>query len=178
MNKNIIKKNNQAIKNQKRTIAEWNKYIKLVDSITKIKNKDPETNETYQVSLLPWLKKTDITNIENNIWCKFPKEIKELLQYTQGIDLWWNDIINFTWIEFEWIDHEEIFPLCISLRHDWAWNYCIVDINPKNGKWWQIYYYCHEPAVVMLHAKDLKEFLEKLKKNLKKWQGCKSNISN
>jgi hypothetical protein len=88
-----------------------------------------------------------------------PADIAELLSYAGGFYFSGIDEISFDRPgEF---GLENLFPWSIQLADDGFGNSWILDIS-KQGKWGNVFYVCHDPAVVVKQAGSLTEFLQQV----------------
>lgn len=116
-----------------------------------------EDEYEYQIELLTSLTNEQIENFERQLPNNFlPKDIRELLKFAQGFEFDGLDTINFDAVNT--FGFEEFFPNSIQLTGDGFGNFWILDID-DNGNWGNIFYVCHDPAVVVKHSENLTEFL-------------------
>lgn len=54
---------------------------------------------------------------------------------------------------------EEFFPNSVQLVRDGFGNFWILDVD-KNGSWGNVFYVCHDPAVIVKHSNNLTQFIE------------------
>ncbi|MCU0435402.1 MAG: SMI1/KNR4 family protein [Bacteroidia bacterium] len=117
-----------------------------------------EDGDNYQVELMPGLTAPQINELSQK--CPsghIPDEIKELLEFTRGFEFSGLDEVTFDGIgEFGF---EELFPNSVQLAGDGYGNFWIIDID-KKGNWGNVYYVCHDPAVVVKHSENLTQFIE------------------
>lgn len=85
-----------------------------------------------------------------------PADIQELLGYASGF--LFSPLDQITFDSINQFGLEQIFPFSIQLAGDGFGNFWILDIAP-DGNWGQIYYACHDPAVIVLHSTDLTQFI-------------------
>jgi hypothetical protein len=53
----------------------------------------------------------------------------------------------------------EFFPNSVQLTGDGFGNFWILDIDQK-GNWGNVFYVCHDPAVIVKHSESLSEFIK------------------
>lgn len=117
-----------------------------------------EDGDEYKIELMPGLTDAEITHLESILpQQKIPIEVRELLHLTKGFDFYGFDTITFN--GYGQFGLEEIFPNIVEIAHDGAGNFWIIDINSK-GDWGNVFYACHDPAVIVKHSVDLSEFLQ------------------
>jgi SMI1 / KNR4 family (SUKH-1) len=120
-------------------------------------NYESEDGDEYKVELKPGLTEQQIEDLETKLPTrKLPTEIKELLKFSSGFEFFGLDDVTFDGVgQFGF---EEIFPNSVQLAGDGFGNFWILDIY-KNGNWGNIFFVCHDPAVVVKHSENLTEFI-------------------
>ena len=143
----------------------------LIEKLKSILNEKyiSEDEEEYQIELLEGLSEEQINNITENLPSNLiPLEIKELLKFARGFEFQGLEEITFDGIgQFGF---EEFFPHSVQLAGDGFGNFWILDVN-KNGNWGNVFYVCHDPAVIIKHSENLTQFIEHIDdygKNLNK----------
>ena len=114
------------------------------------------------LKLLPPLGAAELAGLETRIPCPLPAEARELLAYSRGFENGPVESVEFSGL----IDFgmEEIFPCPIPIAHDGFGNYWVVDLTSGSRAWAPIYYFCHDPAVIVFQSASLAEFIEELLK--------------
>ncbi len=117
-----------------------------------------EDGDEYKIELLPGLTDQEIDNLAKGIPSgQIPNDIRELLKFASGFEFSGLEEITFNGIgEFGF---EEIFPNSVQLAGDGFGNFWILDID-QNGTWGNVFYVCHDPAVVIKHSNNLSEFIQ------------------
>lgn len=117
-----------------------------------------EDGSEYQINLLPALTDQEIDNLAKGLPTRqIPKDIRELLKFASGFEFGGLEEITFNSIgQFGF---EEVFPNSVQLAGDGSGNFWILDIE-NNGNWGQVFYICHDPAVVVEHSNSLSEFIQ------------------
>ncbi|MDR2967785.1 MAG: SMI1/KNR4 family protein [Methanobacteriaceae archaeon] len=88
---------------------------------------------------------------------QIPAEIRELLVFTSGFEFDALEEITFDAVGV--FGFEEFFPNSVELAGDGFGNFWILDID-ENGSWGNIFYVCHDPAVIVKHSDNLTQFIE------------------
>jgi len=114
-----------------------------------------EDGEEYKIKLKPGLSDQRIDKLAMDL--PVPTDIRELLRFAGGFEFYTLDEITF----YGGMGLEELFPRAVEVARDGAGNGWIVDID-RNGHWGQVFFVCHDPAVVVLNSNDLTEFLQQL----------------
>lgn len=118
---------------------------------------ESEDGDLYSVELMSGMINAEIENFKQVLPNKFlPKEIEELLRFSQGFQFGGFDDVRFNALGH--FGFEEAFPVSIPLAGDGFGNFWIQDIDSK-GNWNSIYYVCHDPAVIVKHSENLAEFV-------------------
>ncbi len=131
-----------------------------------------EDGDEYQVELKPGLTDQQIDDLEKGFPTgQIPNEIRELLKFTSGFEFYGLEEVNFVGVgQFGF---EEFFPTSVQLAGDGFGNFWVLDIN-KNGQWGNVFYVCHDPAVIVKHSDNLAEFIKHVDEFGKK--GKESNL--
>ncbi|POY39388.1 SMI1/KNR4 family protein [Solitalea longa] len=88
---------------------------------------------------------------------QIPTEIRELLNFASGFEFFGLGEVTFD--GFGQFGFEEFFPYSVQLAGDGFGNFWIVDVD-KNGNWGNVFYVCHDPAVIVKHSDNLTQFIE------------------
>ena len=117
-----------------------------------------EDGDEYKIDLLPGLTDEEIDNLAKGVPSgQIPNDIRELLKFASGFEFSGLEEITFNGIgQFGF---EEIFPNSVQLAGDGFGNFWILDID-QNGTWGNVFYVCHDPAVVIKHSNNLSEFIQ------------------
>jgi len=131
-----------------------------------------EDGDEYKVEL-----KTALTDLQIDDLAKrlptgqIPIEIKDLLKFASGFEFFGLEEVTFDGVgQFGF---EEFFPNSVQLAGDGFGNFWILHID-KNGKWGNVFYVCHDPAVIVKHSDNLTQFIEHVNDFGK--NGNKSNL--
>ncbi len=119
-----------------------------------------EDDEAYKLRLLPAMTDNDIEELKTKLPNNYiPNDIIDLLKFSKGFEIEYLDEVRFDSIgEF---GYEELIPSSIQLCGDGLGNFWVLDIDSK-GNWGNVYYVCHDPAVIVKHSNNLAEFLNDL----------------
>lgn len=145
--------------------------IEILKSILKEKYISEDENE-FRVELLPGLTEVEINELAQNLPNEqIPNDIEELLKFASGFEFFGLEEITFDGVGN--FGFEEFFPHSVQLAGDGYGNFWILDID-KNGNWGNVFYVCHDPAVIVKHSDNLTQFIEHVNEFGKK--GEKSNL--
>lgn len=98
-------------------------------------------------------------------WLVLSHEYWDLLHFCQSLHF-----DNFYELRFdgsEVLTDDQIFPRGLVLMDDGNGNFWIMDVDSA-GNPGKIFYWCHDPSVIMLQANSLKEFLVQIKEHIEK----------
>lgn len=117
-----------------------------------------EDGDEYKVELKSGLADSQIDELSKQTATgQIPNEIRELLKFASGFEFYGLEEVSFDRIgQFGF---EEFFPNSVQLAGDGFGNFWILDIN-KNGNWENVFYVCHDPAVIVKHSDNLTQFIE------------------
>ena len=117
-----------------------------------------EDGDEYKVELLPGLTDQEIDNLAKGVPSgQIPNDVRELLKFASGFEFSGLEEVTFNGIgQFGF---EEIFPNSVQLAGDGFGNFWILDID-QNGNWGNVFFVCHDPAVVVKHSENLSEFIQ------------------
>ena len=117
-----------------------------------------EDGDEYKVELKPGLTDLQIDELAKQVPTgQIPSEILELLKFANGFEFYGLEEITFDGIgQFGF---EEFFPNSVQLAGDGFGNFWVLDVN-KNGNWGNVFYVCHDPAVIVKHSDNLTQFIE------------------
>jgi hypothetical protein len=123
------------------------------------------------VILKPGLSEEEIAGFQSQLPGPLPCEIRDLLTYSAGFDApsvqllksrCLGDTAQVLFTGHEGFELAEAFPGAVPLLPDGCGNFWVLDINSHSGAWGSVFYACHDPAVIVLQARGLEEFLLQL----------------
>lgn len=131
-----------------------------------------EDGDEYNVELKSGLTDLEIDELAKQVPTgQIPNEIRELLKFANGFEFYGLEEVTFDGIgQFGF---EEFFPNSVKLAGDGFGNFWILDVN-KNGNWGNVFYVCHDPAVIVKHSDNLTQFIDHVNDFGK--NGNKSNL--
>jgi hypothetical protein len=122
------------------------------------KQYESEDGDAYKIELLEGMSQSEIEELKENLPNQhLPTEIEELLKFCRGFEFYGLEEVRFD--SFGHFGFEEVFPNSIQLAGDGFGNFWIQDIDSK-GNWNEVYYVCHDPAVIVKHSDNLTQFIE------------------
>jgi hypothetical protein len=128
-----------------------------------------EDGESWEITLLPGLTLEQIHAFETELGFTLPPDIRELLEYTNGLEGGPIAAVDFT-------SSSEYVGVCDDSDFAWKslgiaadgygnhWGYAL-DKNAKELG--PIYYFCHDPPVFLYQSPDLTHFLQEMVKMCK-----------
>jgi len=133
---------------------------------------ESENGDLYKVELLSGMTNDEIETYKTQLPRKrLPEEIEDLLRFSRGFSFYGLEEVRFD--TFGYFGFEEMFPNSVQLAGDGFGNFWILDVDSK-GNWNSVYYVCHDPAVIVKHSENLKQFIEHVDEYGKK--GQESNL--
>lgn len=131
-----------------------------------------EDGDEYKVELKPGLSDQQIDKLATQLPTgQIPTDVRELLKYASGFEFFGIDEVTFDGVgQFGF---ENIFPNSVQLAGDGFGNFWILDVDGK-GNWGNVFYVCHDPAVVVKHSDNLAEFIKHMHEFGK--SGTESNL--
>lgn len=117
-----------------------------------------EDGDEYTIELKPGLTDEQIDELAERLPTgQIPTEIRELLKFASGFEFFGLEDVTFDGVgQFGF---EEFFPNSVQLAGDGFGNFWILDVD-KYGNWKNVFYVCHDPAVVVKHSENLSQFIE------------------
>lgn len=119
-----------------------------------------EDGDEYKIEIKEGLNEEQIDELANRLpKGQIPYEIRELLKFTSGFEFLGLEEVTFDGIGQFGL--EEFFPNSVQLTGDGFGNFWILDVD-TNGNWGNVFYVCHDPAVIVKHSDNLTQFIEHL----------------
>ena len=116
-----------------------------------------EDGDSYKVVPFKGLSDSEISAFEKAMPNSYlPVEIKALLKFARGFDF--SDLEEVEFDTYGYFGFDALFPNSIQLAGDGYGNFWILDIDSK-GNWKEVYFVCHDPAVVVKQSENLSEFI-------------------
>jgi len=133
-----------------------------------------EDGDEYKIDLLPGLTDEEIDNLARGLPTgQIPGDIRELLRFTKGFEFYGIDEVTFDGVGL--FGFESIFPWSVQLAQDGFGNFWILDVDTK-GNWGNVFYVCHDPAVVVKHSDNLAHFIHHIHEYGKDMENSNLNI--
>jgi hypothetical protein len=131
-----------------------------------------EDGDEYKVELKPGLTDQQVDDLAKGLPTgRIPNEIRDLLKFASGFEFYGLEEVTFDGVgQFGF---EEFFPASVQLAADGFGNFWILDIDNK-GQWGNVFYVCHDPAVIVKHSNSLADFIKDVNEFGKK--GKQSNL--
>ncbi len=113
---------------------------------------------------MPGLSEDEITRFAEKLPGPLPDDVRELLKFSAGFSFplgFLREEIGT--VQFQGTNQfafpDATIPCAIDLLGDGCGNFWVVDVDGKSGNWGPVYFACHDPAVVVVQAEDLAQFL-------------------
>ena len=133
-----------------------------------------EDGDSYKIGLLKGMTDGEIDNLAAGLPTGYiPNNVRELLRFARGFEFYGFEEITFDGVgQFGF---ENIFPSSVQLGHDGFGNFWILDVD-SHGKWGNVFYVCHDPAVVVKHSDNLSQFLQHIDEYGKDTENSNLNV--
>jgi hypothetical protein len=110
------------------------------------------------LSLLPPASAAQLAELQANVPCPIPEQVREVLAVTRGFENGPLESLDFAGVPGGF-GLEEIFPHPLALAHDGYGNYWVADLQAASIDWAPIYFACHDPAVIVFQSPSLQHFV-------------------
>lgn len=115
---------------------------------------------SLSAGLLPGASPDQIEKFQQRLLRPLPNEIRDLLEYSTGIDLESIGKVNFMGATNS--QFTEALPFTVALLPDGSGNFWVVDVNGTTGAWGTVFFVSHDPPVIVVQAPELGAFLSQL----------------
>lgn len=122
---------------------------------------EDEEGEVYELKLLPPLTETELIQLESQLPCPLPEDVKQLFTDCRGFE-GVLESIDFSGGLTAGFGMEEIFPHAIPIAQDGFGNYWIVDITKESTTWGPIFFACHDAPVIVFQTDNLAHFISEV----------------
>lgn len=117
-----------------------------------------EDDDEFKVELKPGLTDHQIDKLAAQLPSgQIPGDIRELLKFASGFEFFGLDEVTFDGVGH--FGFENVFPNSVQLAGDGFGNFWVLDVD-LNGNWGNVFYVCHDPAVIVKHSDNLAEFIK------------------
>jgi hypothetical protein len=119
-----------------------------------------EDGRVVALELLPGLSHTELQDFADQVPCRIPQEITELLSACSGL---YGTVaqVDFTGRDLMFA-FEPAFPSGLPIAADGYGNFWVVDLHLYTTRWGPIYFAGHDPPVILYQADSLEQFLGEL----------------
>jgi hypothetical protein len=119
-----------------------------------------EDGNVVALELLPGLSNRELQDFAEQVPCRIPPEIAELLGACRGF-YGTVEQVEFTGRDLGF-EFEAAFPYGLPIAADGFGNFWVVDLHPGTTTWGPIYFACHDAPVILYQAGSLEQFLSEL----------------
>jgi cell wall assembly regulator SMI1 len=119
-----------------------------------------EDGRVVTLELLPGLSPTELQDLADQVPCRIPPEITELLRECSGF-YGTVEQVDFTGRDLMF-EFEPAFSYGLPIAADGYGNFWVVDLHPDTVRWGPIYFACHDAPVILYQANSLEHFLDEL----------------
>lgn len=120
-----------------------------------------EDGDEVTLELAPGRSPAEIEGLGAELGVPLPRELRELLAHTAGIDGTALDAIDFTGRSLSYED-KEVFPAGLPIAGDGFGNFWVLDLAPAEAETAVVFFACHDPPVIVVQSPDLGEFLDQV----------------
>jgi cell wall assembly regulator SMI1 len=106
----------------------------------------------------PGLAQAEIDELAAELGVPLPRELRDLLAHTAGLDGSELETIDFTGRTLSF-GGEELFPFGLAFAHDGYGNHWVLDLTPEDTETARVFFACHDAPVVLYQSPDLGHFL-------------------
>jgi cell wall assembly regulator SMI1 len=118
-----------------------------------------EDGGEVELEVAPGLSPAEIERLGAEVGVPLPRELRELLAYTAGIEGTALEGIDFTGRSLSYED-QDVFPSGLPIAADGFGNFWALDLTPDEADTAPVFFACHDPPVIVFQSHDLGEFLE------------------
>jgi cell wall assembly regulator SMI1 len=119
-----------------------------------------EDGNVLALELLPGISNRELQEFAEQVPCRLPPEIAELLGTCRGFH-GTIEQVEFTGKDLMF-EFEAAFPYGLPIAADGYGNFWVVDLHPGTTTWGPIYFACHDAPVILYQAGSLEQFLREL----------------
>jgi len=119
-----------------------------------------EDGHVVTLELLSGLAQTELQDFADQVPCRVPPEITELLRACSGF-YGTVELVDFTGRDLMF-EFEPACPHGLPIAGDGYGNFWVVDLHPNTARWGPIYFACHDAPVILYQADSLEQFLDEL----------------
>jgi hypothetical protein len=131
-------------------------FKRLLDREFLEDNEEEDGEEPYVFTPLPACTEEEIELFASELPRPLPDDIRELLRFSRGLEGGPIDRIDFLGEDTHG-GQMLLYPLAIY--PDGLGNAWMLDLDPAVEAWGPVYYWCHDPPVLIYQCADLTEFL-------------------
>jgi hypothetical protein len=114
--------------------------------------------EQLAIDLLPAARPREVDELERELGRRVPPDVRDLLSLTTGFEFAPVGSVDFLGRDMS----VETFFRSVPILADHYGNFWVVDAEPVSGEWGPVLFWCHDPAVLVVQAATLGDFLEQI----------------
>jgi SMI1/KNR4 family protein SUKH-1 len=120
--------------------------------------------------LLPSLTSEELRELEAEMPCPLPAEMREVFTVTRGFECGELGLVDLAGLPGGF-GLEEVCPHAISIAGDECGNFWVIDLTRDSQTWGPIYYACHDAPVFVYQTDSLSHFIgEALRGEIAPWK--------
>lgn len=125
-----------------------------------------DDGEPRQLQLLPPLTRDELEKLRSSLPCPLPSEVEEALLFSRGLENVEHtdgqvDLSGLS-IQGQWL--EDFAPHAVAIASDGCGNSWSLDLGPDSSHWGPVYYFCHDPPVIVYQFAHAEELLNELQR--------------
>lgn len=127
-----------------------------------------QTGKKKTLALLPPLTEQEFSALETSLPCPLPEEMRELLRFARGFDGiacrldHRFEIDEVCFADLHGFGLEDVFPHAKEVAVDGCGNSWVVDLNSESKAFEPIFFFCHDPPVVVYQTGSLFHFVQEV----------------
>ena len=115
-------------------------------------------SERLAIDLLPAASPREVDELERDLGRHVPPDVRDLLSLTTGFEFAPVGSVDFLGRDMS----VETYFRSVPILADHFGNFWVVDAEPESGEWGPVLFWCHDPAVLVVQAATLGEFLDQV----------------
>lgn len=140
----------------------------LLETLKRLENASyiNDDGEQRRLKLLPPLSHAELKKLRKLLPCEIPMDVEEALLFSRGLDNVEHtegtvDLSGLS-IMGQWL--EDFAPHAVAIASDGCGNSWSIDLGPDSKTWGPVYFFCHDPPVIVYQFADVNEFLQQMER--------------
>jgi hypothetical protein len=125
-----------------------------------------DDGEQRAFKLLPPLSHAELKQLRKQLPCEIPAEVEEALLFSRGVQNVEHtdgsvDLSGLS-VSGQWL--EDFAPHAVAIASDGQGNSWSIDLSPDSKVWGPVYFFCHDPPVIVYQFAHADELLQQLQR--------------